>query len=160
MTFASEHMSSQNSGRLSALLLWFAEKCPHCLRGCCAHAWHGPPGLRRWLQRDGDPPKQPSCAGVAAMGEPGWPHGQDGVMGRAFLTGAMGNKECRPPSCSNHLFLPSSNFYPDASLSIFFSAGWVFPLRGKAPGMLQTQPCSCTSLPPPSALPKEPNPHK
>lgn len=120
MTFASEHMSSQNSGRLSALLLWFAEKCPHCLRGCCAHAWHGPPGLRRWLQRDGDPPKQPSCAGVAAMGEPGWPHGQDGVMGRAFLTGAMGNKECRPPSCSNHLFLPSSNFYPDASLSIFF----------------------------------------
>lgn len=156
MTFALEHMSSQNSGRLSALLLWFAEKCPHCLRGCCAHAWHGSPGLRRCLQRDGDPPNQPSCAGVAAMGEPGWPRGQDGAMGQAFLTGI---NECRPPLAPIIFFsLPQTSIL--MLRSVFFSAGWVFPLRGRAPGMLQTQPCSCTSLPPPNALPKEPNPHK
>lgn len=125
MTFALEHMSSQNSGRLSALLLWFAEECPHCLQGCCAHAWHGPPalGTKGWR-----PPNQPSCArGGGHGGARGGPTARVGRVGCSFLEEPWGTMNAGPSLAA------ASNFFPDSSLRVFLQPGWSEILGSSSP---------------------------
>lgn len=92
-----------------------------------------PSGVGELGTKGWGPSNQPSCARRGSGGGArGGPVARMGRAGCALQTGAVRNNESRPFSRSDHLRLPASNFFPDASLRGFFRRLGVSP-EGKNP---------------------------